>query len=122
MDALEAAEKGTPDGFNSWKKGWVLLALQNAFHRLLHSGSFEDGVVDTVMAGGDTDTNAAICGALLGAVYGRGGIPARWRRAVLTCRPIAEAGASRPRPAEFWPVDAMELAEALLLAGDQSGA
>ena len=27
------------------------------------------------MRGGDTDTNAAICGALLGAVYGRETIP-----------------------------------------------
>lgn len=32
------------------------------------------------MRGGDTDTNAAICGALLGAVYGRDAIPAQWDR------------------------------------------
>ena len=32
--------------------------------------------VDTVMRGGDTDINAAICGALLGAVYGFDAIPA----------------------------------------------
>jgi hypothetical protein len=30
--------------------------------------------VETVMRGGDTDTNAAICGALLGAVHGRDAI------------------------------------------------
>ena len=32
--------------------------------------------MQTVMAGGDTDTNAAIAGALLGAVHGRDAIPA----------------------------------------------
>lgn len=42
--------------------------------------SLEDGVVETVMAGGDTDTNAAIAGALLGAVYGRQAVPLQWRQ------------------------------------------
>lgn len=45
--------------------------------QLLHAPSLEEGVVDTVMRGGDTDTNAAICGALIGAVHGRGAIPSR---------------------------------------------
>jgi ADP-ribosylglycohydrolase len=35
----------------------------------------EEAAADTVMRGGDTDTNAAICGALLGAVCGRDAIP-----------------------------------------------
>jgi ADP-ribosyl-[dinitrogen reductase] hydrolase len=61
-------------------QGWVLLALHNAFYRLLHAKSLEDGVVATVMSGGDTDTTAAIAGALLGAVHGRSAVPARWRR------------------------------------------
>jgi len=60
--------------------------------------------------------------ALLGAVYGREGISGRWRRAILTCRPLTMAGAAQPRPLEFWPVDAVELAEALLLAGEQEAA
>ena len=44
----------------------MLVALQNAFRVALHTTNFEDGVVATVMRGGDTDTNAAIAGALLG--------------------------------------------------------
>jgi ADP-ribosylglycohydrolase len=36
--------------------------------------NLEEGVVDTVMRGRDTDTNAGICGSLLGAVYGRANI------------------------------------------------
>jgi len=100
--------------------GWVLVAFQNAFYQLLHAPSLEEGVVRTVMAGGDTDTNAAVAGALLGAVHGREAIPAQWRRMVLTCRPIAGFSyVQRPRPPAFWPVDAMELAERLIEAGSQ---
>jgi ADP-ribosylglycohydrolase len=99
-------------------QGWVLIALQNAFWQLLHADSAEDGIIDTVMAGGDTDTNGAIAGALLGAVYGRDGIPMQWRDRVLTCRPIAGApGVYKPRPRPFWPVDALWLAERLLFLG-----
>ena len=43
----------------------MLIALQNAFFELLHAASLEEAVVRTVRRGGDTDTNAAICGALL---------------------------------------------------------
>jgi ADP-ribosylglycohydrolase len=98
--------------------GWVLLTLQNAFHELLHAASVEAGVVATVRRGGDTDTNAAVTGALLGAVHGRDGVPAQWRSMVLSCRPHA-LRARRPRPTSFWPVDAMELAERLLVAGQR---
>lgn len=62
-----------------------------------------------------SDTNAAICGALLGAVYGLDAIPAQWVERVLNCRP--EAGApnvKNPRPECFWPVNALELAKQLL--------
>jgi ADP-ribosylglycohydrolase len=97
--------------------GWVLIALQNAFYQLLHAPSFEEGVVATVMAGGDTDTNGAIAGALLGAVHGAGAVPPRWTRAVLSCRPLRGTPTAHPRAVEFWPLDALELAEALLGAG-----
>jgi ADP-ribosylglycohydrolase len=96
--------------------GWVLVTLQNAFHELLHAPSVEAGVVATVRRGGDTDTNAAVAGALLGAVHGREGIPAQWRHLILSCRPHS-VRALRPRPMSCWPIDAMELAEGLLLAG-----
>jgi hypothetical protein len=95
-------------------QGWVLLALRNAFHQLLHAGSFEDGVVRTVSQGGDADTNGAIAGALLGAVYGRAAVPARWRRVVLTCR--ASHG-QHPRPPSLWADDLLDLAERLVASG-----
>lgn len=100
------------------RMGWVLLAFHNALWQLAHAPSLEAALVDTVGRGGDTDTNAAICGALLGAVHGREAVPARWRRRVLTCRPSRQAlGVRHPRPQSMWPCDALELAEALVVSG-----
>jgi ADP-ribosylglycohydrolase/fructose-1,6-bisphosphatase/inositol monophosphatase family enzyme len=114
--SLEAAS-APPADFQR-QSGWVRTALQNAFHRALTAASLEEGVVETVMAGGDTDTNAAVAGALLGAVYGRSTVPAAWRSAVLTARALP--GTPRPRPQCLWPVDAEDLAERLL-GGPDSG-
>ena len=115
VEALEAARLAPPvcDGES---QGWVRVALQNAFYELLHAPGLEEGVVATVRRGGDTDTNAAIAGALLGAVHGREAVPAQWRSMILSCRP-ALPRAQRPRPRAYWPVDVMEIAERLLLSG-----
>lgn len=96
------------------QQGWVLTAFHNAFHHLASGTPIEDALVQTVGEGGDTDTNATICGALLGAAQGSAAIPARWSMAVLACRPLADSGARRPRPARYWPDDVPLLAEALL--------
>ena len=62
--------------------GWVLIALQSVFYQILHADSFKAALVDIVSAGGDTDTNAAIAGALLGLLYGVRAIPRKWITAV----------------------------------------
>lgn len=96
-------------------QGWVLIAFKNALWQLLHAESPEDAIIDTVMRGGDTDTNAAICGALLGAVHGARSIPARWLDALLSCRPATGTpGVRHPRPPTYWPADFEELAGALV--------
>jgi ADP-ribosylglycohydrolase len=95
-------------------QGWVLIALRNALWQLLHAPSLEEGVVDTVMRGGDTDTNAAICGALLGAMYGLEAVATQWKEMVIACRPEHRAGVAHPRPEVFWPVDALDLAQQLV--------
>jgi ADP-ribosylglycohydrolase len=116
-EALQAARQAPPADYER-QQGWVLIALQNAFYQLLHAPSLDAGVVATVRAGGDTDTNAAICGALLGAVHGREAVPAQWRQMVLSCRPTADPPTARhPRPRTLWPTDLLVLAERLLLAG-----
>jgi ADP-ribosylglycohydrolase len=114
LAAIRAARSAPPSDYIA-QQGWVLIAFQNALWQLLNATTLEEGVVDTVMRGGDTDTNAAICGALLGAVYGREAIPAQWEAALLSCRPEhGRPGVYRPRPEVFWPVDALELAAALV--------
>ncbi len=121
MDAITRAASDPPPGYVH-KQGWVLIAFWNALWQLLHAPNFEEGVVDTVMRGGDTDTNAAICGALLGAVYGREAVPARWTDRILACRPIEGLpDVHQPRPECFWPVDALILAEKLLTKRDRDG-
>jgi len=113
-EAVKRAAKGVAPSDFFTHPGWVLVALQNAFWCLQHL-ELEEALVQTVGRGGDTDTNAAIAGALLGALHGRDAVPARWILPLLACRPLAEAGALRPRPIEYWPDDLLELAEALLL-------
>lgn len=113
LTALEESVANPPADYQK-HAGWVLVALQNAFYQLLHAGNAEEGIVATAMAGGDTDTNAAIAGALLGSVHGYAALPLRWRQMVLTCRPLAGHSPTRhPRPYPFWPADASELAEKL---------
>ena len=95
--------------------GHVVIALHNALWQLLYATTLEDGVVETVLQGGDTDTNAAIAGALLGAVHGREAIPTQWEETVLNCRPEeGTPGVHKPRPRDYWPVDALELASKLV--------
>jgi ADP-ribosylglycohydrolase len=118
--AHEAIERNAlPADFQN-RQGWVITALQNAFFRLRASENLEEALVSTVSCGGDTDTNAAIAGALLGAFHGRTAFPSRWITALLACRPLAEASAPRPRPMAYWPDDVLDLAEALLNSGSGS--
>lgn len=116
LNAIREGVEAPPSDYLT-HEGWVLIAMQNALWQLLHAPSLEEGVIDTVMRGGDTDTNAAICGALLGAVHGLKAIPERWVKTILNCRPKdGGTGVHRPRPECFWPVDALELAGQLLKA------
>ena len=97
-DALRRAGRGeAPEGYCSGKSGWVLLAFQNAFYYLQRGATVEDALVATVGKGGDTDTNAAITGALLGAADGLGAIPPRWVMPVQACRPHEALDAFNPR-------------------------
>ena len=113
LETIERAPEAPPSNFMT-QQGWVLIALGNALWQLLNAPTLEEGIIDTVRRGGDTDTNAAICGALLGAVHGRDALPDRWVDAVLGCRPEkGRPGVRRPRPKCYWPVDALDLAQRL---------
>ncbi|WP_080793814.1 ADP-ribosylglycohydrolase family protein [Corynebacterium pacaense] len=110
-DLIEASVVAPPAEFQE-SMGWVRIAFGNAIFELANGTSLEQSLIRTVGRGGDTDTNAAICGALLGGLYGVQGLPRRWIDPVLSAR--ADVYSPRPRPEEYWPVDAPDLALGLL--------
>ncbi len=85
-ERIDEAEQSEPKRFRP--NGWVVAALQAAWSAITHTPvpatqscrQFGDGLATAIGIGDDTDTVAAIAGALLGARWGASGIPARWRR------------------------------------------
>jgi ADP-ribosyl-[dinitrogen reductase] hydrolase len=76
---LDEAEQVEPSHYAP-QNGWVVAALLAAWTAVSEATSFDDGVQRAVAGGGDTDTVAAITGALLGARFGVSAVPARYRR------------------------------------------
>lgn len=89
--------------------GWCKIAFQNSFWQLTHAKTPKEAIVSTVREGGDTDTNAAICGAMMGAVYGESMFPENWRVAIQGCRP--DDRTRQPRPRFLWFNNYQERAE-----------
>jgi ADP-ribosyl-[dinitrogen reductase] hydrolase len=58
--------------------GYVVHCVEIAFWFATHGRALEDALVYLAQAGGDTGTNAAVTGALLGARDGEVSIPQRW--------------------------------------------
>jgi ADP-ribosylglycohydrolase len=58
--------------------GFTLKAMQVGLWCLEHADDFEESLVLVIHAGGDTDTNGAVAGAILGALHGASAIPERW--------------------------------------------
>jgi ADP-ribosyl-[dinitrogen reductase] hydrolase len=58
--------------------GWCVHSLKQSLWALFEAKSYEEGIDAVIRSGGDTDTNATIAGALLGARFGLGGIPEDW--------------------------------------------
>jgi ADP-ribosylglycohydrolase len=64
------------------------------FQHLLRGSGYEETIRATLAQGGDTDTNACIAGALVGAAEGASSIPETMKAAVLDCD--TRKGRSRP--------------------------
>ena len=74
--------------------GFVKYGFVHAF-RHLHLGTpYVDALRETLLGGGDTDTNACIVGGLVGALHGEADIPRSMSDAVMTCN----TAQGRPRP------------------------
>lgn len=115
MSVIEEAKTQPPSDYLE-KQGWVLIAFHNAIWHMLNSKNPYQAIVDTASQGGDTDTNSAICGALMGAIYGIEAFPMQWQNAVLNCKPSEKIkGVKRPRPQEYWTCDIFDIAEQLLM-------
>ncbi|MXY59899.1 MAG: hypothetical protein F4Y96_05395 [Chloroflexi bacterium] len=72
--------------FDGWNLGFTLLALRAGLISLWRAPDFEQGLRAVVEAGGDTDTNGAVAGAVLGARFGIDAIPQRWRDRIAELR------------------------------------
>lgn len=59
-------------------QGYFGVALQSTFYEFLHTDTYYDSMINIIKRGGDTDTNCAIAGGLLGAYYGIANIPNEW--------------------------------------------
>lgn len=84
-ERIGEAEAGPPSRFRP--NGWTVAALQAAWSAIVHTPvradgptHLQDALTTAIGIGDDTDTVAAIAGALLGAAHGASALPARWRR------------------------------------------
>lgn len=115
QEAVTTAAHDAPPVLDGVDQGWVLLAFHNALWQLVHTPNFEEGLVATIQCGGDTDTNAAICGALLGALYGETQIPKNWVTAVIEfAADVNNPKVQLARPRTYWATDARQLVDKLL--------
>ena len=104
-----AFEIGCGYGVSGFAPNTVAVAL---FAWMRHRADFETAVRSVIKCGGDTDTVAAITGAICGAETGEAGIPRAWidgicdwPRSVGYIRRVAFALAAQSRrvPLYFWP-------------------
>ena len=102
ISVLKEATYKTHNNYG-YKQGWVLIAFQNAFYCLLHCWNLHEVFRFTILKGGDTDTNAAIAGALYGASIGEDYIPDEWKRIIKDCHPHMQNNAcvENPRPKKY---------------------
>jgi hypothetical protein len=82
-DRLDRAENQPPGTFGN--NGFTVVTLQDAWSAIRSSDSgcadaFAAAIDAAVNAGNDTDTVAAVAGALAGARWGATAVPGRWRR------------------------------------------
>jgi len=70
--------------------GYVVHCVEIAFWFATHDRSLEESLIYLAQAGGDTDTNAAVAGALLGARHGEVALPPRWMDQITGVEGIAK--------------------------------
>ncbi len=71
--SLEALELGAEKAM-----GYTLKTMSAGFWALQHAKSYADAIQQIIHEGGDADTNAAVAGAIAGALFGYESIPKQW--------------------------------------------
>jgi ADP-ribosyl-[dinitrogen reductase] hydrolase len=101
MQWLQDAEAGDLPAATP-QAGFVRYGFTYAFHFLYHGFGFKQAILETLVMGGDTDTNACIVGGLLGAYHGLDGIPKGPLAKLIDCN--TQKGQSRPDAYTIGPV------------------
>jgi ADP-ribosylglycohydrolase len=74
-------DRVTPKDPGTWPaRGAATFTLHVAYWSLMHATSYADGIEKAIRVGGDSETYAAVAGALLGARFGIHDIPGAWRK------------------------------------------
>jgi len=87
-------------------KGWIFCSLYIALYCFVHKNNYQEAMEYIIRQGGDTDTNAAICGALFGAYYGFTKLvkdPVTLRNWFIVEHVNTDVEDARPRPARYHP-------------------
>jgi ADP-ribosyl-[dinitrogen reductase] hydrolase len=77
--------------------GFVRYAFIYTFYHLKQQSPFEQALTDTLLRGGDTDTNACIVGGMIGALWGEDALPEQMKNQVMNCN----TDLGNPRPNAF---------------------
>lgn len=97
---LASADVTTKDcEISGSSSGWARHAFVLAFRHLVSGKTFGESLLEVLKLGGDTDTNLAVVGAMLGARDGIDSIPKKWVGSVLRSR----TSLGRPRPLKYHP-------------------
>jgi ADP-ribosyl-[dinitrogen reductase] hydrolase len=81
LDALESSKFLEYSELNGGH-GWIVHTMQVVMWTIQNTFSFKDALIAAINVGGDADTNAAIAGAICGAIYGVQNIPQEWINSV----------------------------------------
>lgn len=102
-DSLDISDLDCSKNIGHVRWGFIL-----AIYFLRNNTSFEDAIKQTLMKNGDTDTNAAIVGGVMGALHGINKIPDYMKIPVLSFDP-ENPGKGHKRPKIFKSIDIYNL-------------
>jgi ADP-ribosyl-[dinitrogen reductase] hydrolase len=88
------AEAGRARRIDGPDMGFALFTAGIGLQVAAEAPGFEEGLRRVVALGGDTDTNGAVAGALLGAFHGRAALPGSWLDVLLDRGAIEQEGES----------------------------